>query len=155
MVAVGAHLINMYRTMKKLMIGILGLTMAVACNSGTSNPEETNAQTTGVIVQQDISVEEASKMMNEGDVIFVDVRSLDEFSTGHIEGALNIDVSSVGFDEKIAELDKSKTYVVYCQSGRRSARSSELMVDVGFKTVYNVLGGVSEWKNSGYDVIVE
>lgn len=157
MVEVGARLINMYRIMKKLMIGIIGLSLVVACNSGSTETKTENgeAQVSVAVVQEDVSVKEANKMINEGDVVLIDVRSLDEYSAGHINGALNIDVSSAGFEEKIADLDKSKNYVVYCQSGRRSAKSSEIMIDAGFKTVYNVAGGISEWQHEGFEVVTE
>ena len=157
MAAVGVHLINMYRSMKKLMIGILGLSLAMACNSGSSDSEGGNveAQTSVAAIQEDITVQKAAEMLEAGNVVLVDVRSEDEYTSGHIAGALNVDVNSPGFEEKIASLDKSKKYVVYCHSGRRSAKSSDIMIDNGFVTVYNVLGGISEWKGNGYDVVTE
>ncbi len=157
MVAVGAHSINMYRSMKKLMIGILGMSLVVACNF---NPQESEGgmnetQTSTLIILEDIPVADATEMIRSGEVVLVDVRSTDEFSSGHIDGALNIDVNSPGFEEKVDQLDKSKKYVVYCHSGRRSARSAEIMVDHGFVAVYNILGGISEWKSQGYEITTE
>ena len=143
--------------MKKIMLGIFGLTLAVACNSGESDAkvENTEVQKAVSIVQEDITVEQASEMIKNGDVIVIDVRSEDEYSSGHIDGAIIVDINSVGFEEGLAELDKSKKYIVYCHSGKRSARSSYIMADSGFENIYNVLGGISAWKASGYDVISE
>jgi rhodanese-related sulfurtransferase len=153
MVAVGVRLINMYRAMKKLMIGILGLSLAVACNSGVSNPEEADANAD--VTFENISVQQALEMKNSGEVVIIDVRSQDEFSSGHIEGALNIDVNSPGFEEKISDLNKTDRYVIYCHSGRRSAKSADILVNTGFVSVYNVKGGISEWKGNGYDIVLE
>ena len=156
MVAAGAHLINMFRSMKKVLIGILGLSLALACNSGSSNSEGGKVETqTSAVVQEDIPTEKAMRMLESGDIVLIDVRSADEYSSGHIKGALNIDVNSEGFEEKVDGLDKSTTYVVYCHSGRRSAKSSDIMIDRGLKNVYNILGGISEWSNQGYEVVTE
>ena len=153
MVAVGVRLINMYRAMKKLMIGILGLSLAVACNSGVSKPEEADANAD--VTFENISVQQALEMKNSGEVVIIDVRSQDEFSSGHIEGALNIDVNSPGFEEKISDLNKTDRYVIYCHSGRRSAKSADILVNTGFVSVYNVKGGISDWKGNGYDIVLE
>lgn len=143
--------------MKKLMIGVLGISLAVACNSGSqeSNAENAETQSTSRIVSEDVSTDRAAEMLKTEDAILLDVRSADEFSSGFIQGALNIDVNSVGFEEKISKLDKSATYIVYCQSGRRSAKSQEIMIDAGFTNVYNIMGGITDWKGRGYDVVTE
>ena len=68
----------------------------------------------------------------------IDVRTADEYAAGHLEGAINIDVESGNFDAGIAALDQSKTYLVYCHSGRRSALAQSAMHDAGF---HNVIDG--------------
>lgn len=143
--------------MKKLMIGILGLSLAVACNSGSENSNSGNSedQSTKPMVKEDISTDRAAEMLKTEDIVLVDVRSADEYSSGFIQGALNIDVNSDGFEEKISKLDKSATYIVYCHSGRRSAKSQEIMIDAGFTNVYNITGGIVDWKGRGYDVVTE
>jgi rhodanese-related sulfurtransferase len=62
----------------------------------------------------------------------VDVRTPSEYAAGHIAGAINVDVESGAFSDAIAGLDKSKTYLVYCHSGRRSGIASEQMRAAGF-----------------------
>ena len=56
-----------------------------------------------------------------------DLRTAAEYSQGHIAGAINIDVESAGFETAVSQLDKSKTYLVYCHSGRRSAIAADHM----------------------------
>lgn len=65
------------------------------------------------------------------DTVVVDVRTPDEYAGGHLEGAVNIDFSSPSFDDAVADLDPDGDYVVYCQTGNRSARATAAMIDAG------------------------
>jgi len=80
----------------------------------------------------------------------IDVRSLGEYSSGHLQGALNIDVESGGFDAGIANLDKTATYALYCRSGRRSTLAAERMAEAGFTCIkiFN-RGGFAELAAAG------
>ena len=78
--------------------------------------------------------------------VIIDVRTDDEFSTGHIGGAVNIDFYNGNeFISEIDKLDKSKSYFIYCKSGARSGQTCELMKQKGFKKVYNLEGGILGW----------
>ena len=67
----------------------------------------------------------------------IDVRSAGEFASGHLAGALNIDVESGGFDSGIANLDKNAAYGLYCRSGRRSSIAAKRMAEAGFTNIIN------------------
>ena len=56
-----------------------------------------------------------------------------------------------GFIEKLNNLDKSKNYYVYCRSGNRSGQAAQLMGQLGFDEVYNLLGGMNEWDGETVD----
>jgi rhodanese-related sulfurtransferase len=87
-----------------------------------------------------------SKMKEEKKAIVIDVRTPAEWQQGVISGAdLFIDYNSPAFKQQLAKLDKSKTYIVYCRSGGRSAGASQVMVDSGFKNVINMQGGIMSW----------
>jgi rhodanese-related sulfurtransferase len=78
--------------------------------------------------------------------VIIDVRTDDEFNTGFIEGAVNIDFYMGNkFISEIDKLDKSKSYFIYCKSGARSGQTCELMKQKGFKKVYNLEGGILGW----------
>jgi len=68
---------------------------------------------------------------NSNDIL-LDVRTPQEFQDGHIAGAVNFDISGLGIVGKIEILDKSKSYIVYCKSGGRSAMAAMLMKQKGF-----------------------
>jgi len=67
----------------------------------------------------------------------IDVRTPMEFSEGHLDGALNLDVQGADFDAKVQQLDPAGTYVVYCRSGNRSGQAIERMKAMGFTNLTN------------------
>lgn len=83
----------------------------------------------------------------------VDVRTADEFATGHLEGAVNIDVTSDGFAATVAELDPSGTYALYCRSGNRSGTAMAAMTGAGFDSVYHLGGGITAWQSWGGEIL--
>jgi rhodanese-related sulfurtransferase len=89
----------------------------------------------------------------ETDVVTLDVRTAGEFMAGHIDGAINIDVEGNTFDAEIANLDKSKTYAVYCQSGRRSQIAVDKMASAGFASLFNLENGIADWNANGWPVV--
>jgi rhodanese-related sulfurtransferase len=85
----------------------------------------------------------------EADVVVLDVRTPEEFNSGHISNAINIDIYSDYFRSDISALDKSKSYAVYCRSGKRSVDASSEMDLTGIKSTFNLTGGIIEWVDSG------
>jgi rhodanese-related sulfurtransferase len=85
--------------------------------------------------------------------VVVDVRTAGEYAAGHIENAINIDVESSDFDSKIANLDKTVEYAVYCHSGRRSAIAAEKMAKAGFEKITNLEGGIIAWQGANYPLV--
>ena len=84
------------------------------------------------------------------DALVFDVRTTEEFNLGHIKGSINIDF----YDEKLfvdffQKINKTKPIYIYCRSGNRSKKSSEILKKIGFVKVYDLLGGYKNWiKNS-------
>jgi rhodanese-related sulfurtransferase len=82
----------------------------------------------------------------------LDVRTPEEFKSEHLAGAISLNVNSPDFPNKIEQLPKSNTYIVYCRAGVRSARAMNLMKERGFTQVYNLLGGLTKWKADGHPI---
>jgi len=95
------------------------------------------------------------KKTGESGVVVLDVRTAGEFSSGHIDGAINIDVEGMNFDSEIAKLDKSDSYAVYCHSGRRSGIAVGKMADAGFKSLFNLDGGIQVWQAAGLPLVTQ
>lgn len=100
-----------------------------------------------------ISVQEMQKLLENSDVQLVDVRTPDEFNSGFIANAEHIDYASPSFHEDVKILDKEKPVILYCHSGRRSAISTQKLLDAGFSKVYNLEGGILAWKKEGLEVV--
>lgn len=73
--------------------------------------------------------------------VLLDVRTPEEYRFGHLDGAVNINWYDIDFQDKVRELDRTKTVYVYCKAGGRSAKASAVMRDMGFKKVVNLEGG--------------
>ena len=71
---------------------------------------------------------------------------------GYIPGAGNVDFLAEDFKEKIQELDKSKTYLLYCRTGKRTAKAGAAMKAAGFKKVIMLDGGITAWKEENKPV---
>ncbi|MDB4088573.1 rhodanese-like domain-containing protein [Flavobacteriales bacterium] len=85
--------------------------------------------------------------------IVLDVRRPIEFNAGHIENAVNVNYFDDDFIQQINKLDKSKTLLIYCASGGRSSGAMSKLKGNGFTTMFNLLGGISAWKNAGFKVV--
>lgn len=99
-----------------------------------------------------VGVEDFEKLWQQRKLTVLDVRTADEFKDGHIPGAVNLDVLDNGFKQEVAALDKSKTYLVHCASGRRSANAAGQMKALGFKSVIDLAPGFNGWKAAGKPV---
>lgn len=78
--------------------------------------------------------------------VLIDVRTPEEFAEGHLRKAQNIDYQNDNFKEQISKLDKSKTYYLYCRSGKRTVGAAEVMQKTGFENIVVLEGGLLAWK---------
>lgn len=88
-----------------------------------------------------INRDEFFAQKDQPNTVILDVRTKMEWNMGHVAGATLIDINSADFDAKIDQLDKSKTYLVYCRSGNRSSIAANIMIKKGFTDVKNVRTG--------------
>lgn len=82
--------------------------------------------------------------------MLIDVRTPEEFASGHIEGSINIPVESLS--DRLNELPRDLPLVVYCRTGNRSATAARILVDAGYASVFD-LGGIQSWVAAGYPII--
>lgn len=91
----------------------------------------------------------ASQLKADPEIVLIDVRSSAEMQTGYIEGTHHLDFNAPGFKNSLDSLDRSKTYYVYCASGKRSGKALEIMNEMGFKNVAAMEGGLRLWNANG------
>ena len=93
--------------------------------------------------------------LNNSNVVILDVRTPEEFETGHIKNAVDLDYRNASFKDKIRKLDPSKTYMIYCRSGVRSASTIDSLKNLGFTHLYDLKGGINAWKKENLPVVGE
>lgn len=101
---------------------------------------------------KDIDTVTFKNYIDNDSFVLLDVRTLDEYSGGHLQNATHIDFHREDFEDLLDELDKRKKYLVYCRSGNRSRQTMFLMRDLGFEEVYNLAEGIISWKENNYPV---
>ena len=89
-----------------------------------------------------LDVQTFKKAVTNKKVQLIDVRTANEYNAGFIKKAKNIDVFSGKFTSEVNKLDKEKPVYVYCRSGGRSKRATKKIVDLGFKEIYDLKGGI-------------
>ena len=126
-----------------LTVALLGL---AGCGSSSDaepvTPEATTATPAGV---QLLSPTDAAGLISEPGVLVLDVRTAEEFAEGHLTGAEQLDWYAPDFPERVAELDREATWVVYCRSGVRSGRAVAFLRQQGYAQAVNLRGGILQW----------
>ncbi len=102
---------------------------------------------------KNLNASEFDAKISEPDVVVFDVRTELEFKQSHIQNSINLNVLEDDFYLIATGLDRSKNYALYCRSGKRSLEAGEVMMEMGFKSLYNLSGGIIEWIESGRVVI--
>lgn len=102
---------------------------------------------------KNLDVAQAVQLLKDNaEVVVLDVRTPNEFATGHIAKALNIDYKADDFDAQLAALDRKATYLVHCRSGNRSTATFGTLLDLGFESLYHLDGGLLAWEAAGQPV---
>ncbi len=87
------------------------------------------------------------------DLVILDVRTPEEFSEVHLEGATLMNIYDADFSDQLAALDPEAPYLIYCRSGNRSGQAAAMMEDLGFRDVSNVDGGILAWMDQGLPTV--
>lgn len=121
---------------KYFVISIMLILTLIIAGCGSSTNESTTTAITTTELEQ--------RMKDKPDSIYIDVRELNEFSEGHIEGMINMPLSTLEFNYKELPLDEE--IVVICRSGARSMQAINILETKGYEKLVNVEGGMLDWK---------
>ncbi len=122
--------------MYKLFFLSIASALLISCSEGQAQSGKT-----------DLNVTEFSQQLAASkDATLLDVRTPGEYEKGHLDNALNIDYKNNNFMSEVEKLDKNKPIYVYCLSGGRSSGAVSKMQKAGFKEVYNMEGGIMQWR---------
>lgn len=120
------------------LVMVVGVVLLLSQNGGTTTASSQKIDPNGYV----------SQFSNTSHVL-LDVRTPEEFASGHISGAININVDEL--PNRLSEVPKDEPIVVYCRSGRRSAIAAQLLSDAGYTPIYD-LGGIVDWQAAGLPV---
>lgn len=121
------------------------LSMGVAVAQEPVDPQPAQPLTYSHPAYHKVTPEVAKQMMNEG-VVLIDVREADEFAEGHVKGAVNVPLSTFKPGMKLEAVPNLESKVlVQCKSGVRAEKAAKMLVESGYKHVYNAYG-TSQWK---------
>ncbi len=100
-----------------------------------------------------ITPQSFTQKLNSKEYILLDIRTQDEFNSGHIKGAKEIDYyQTQSFSNYLDSLDKNKKYLIYCHTGRRSNLALQIFKDKGFTNVSDLQGGFNAWLAAGLPI---
>lgn len=136
---------------KKLMIPVAVIMLVLA---GCSNPSPKNKKKNTEKLPAGYTTLPAGKIAqllkkNPHKYTVLDMRTYREFSSGHLKNARNIDYKLDNFKKRIAKLERSKPYIIYCKIGGRSTKAMHIMAKLGFKDVTEIKRGTTGWKEAG------
>jgi rhodanese-related sulfurtransferase len=120
---------------------------AASCSRTATNIDTQPPTSASAGIVNDISPSDAAAKTSAAYSQFVDVRTAEEYASGHAERAINIPLDRLG--SNLGRLEKNEPVYVICETGRRSREGAELLAANGFKWVFTVTGGTSEWREAG------
>lgn len=97
-----------------------------------------------------VNADEVSRSAAKEEITIVDVRTPEEYKTGHLEDSILLPLVTI--NTKAGEIlpDKNRKLFVYCRTGHRSAQAVETLMQMGYTDVHSMDGGITSWQNSGY-----
>lgn len=119
--------------MKKMVYVLFAATILVSCSANSNKGYNS------------VDADSFAKFITNEQVQLIDSRTPEEFNSGHIPGAVNINIDDDNFRAKVNELDKSRPIAVYCRGGRRSKEAADIMVGCGYD-VTELSEGIISWK---------
>lgn len=144
--------------MNKLLLRIVGVTLFISvviaayvllkepCFAGTCPNQQASEKHASEQISTVSSTEFKRRLLVATNARILDVRTQEEFLSGHLENALNSDIYDPSFRENISELDKTAEWFVYCRSGNRSKQAVSLMKELGFTKITELQGGILSWE---------
>ena len=130
-----------------LSVSLVAIVLVGGCVQYTKNQETLTQTIENVTPQEAFTLIQDNQ--NNPDFVILDVRTPEEFAEGYIENAIIIDYYSETFRDELNKLDKDKKYLIYCRSGNRSGKTVPIMVELNFREVYNMTGGIIQWEAEG------
>ena len=136
----------------KLITVFLVVFLTLSCKENKKEEQSVANTEEQIVVNKKLNAADFKSNIDSVKVQLIDVRTPEEFNEGHIKNALNIDFYESDFLTQMNKLDKSKPVYVYCRSGGRSGKTALQLKKQGFTEVYDLEGGILDWKENNFEV---
>ena len=131
--------------MKSLILILFAAVVFTACTSApTKTADSPPVAKTGV---SEMSPQEARPMVDAAYSQFIDVRTPEEFNSGHAYRAKNIPLDTLG--QNLDKLEKNEPVYLICQTGRRSMQAAKMLNEAGYPQTISIAGGTTAWQEAG------
>ena len=140
--------------MKIYFFGALSVLSLVACGQSASKHAAAAPQAPAFESQFEVLdiASYATLLGQNAGAMILDVRTPNEYASGHIPGAVNMDFYAPDFSQRLESLDKTRECFIYCASGNRSGQAMKIMQQAGFRRVVDLKGGFGAWARAGKPV---
>ncbi len=140
---------NHHRQRGSALLFVIAALLLISCAQAKPATQDGANPALQQVAPQAITPEEYQARFGSGETahFLLDVRTSEEFASGHIAGATNIAVETLA--QQLGQVPKDQPVIVYCHSGNRSARAAQLLQEAGYTQIYD-LGGVVQWQAAGY-----
>ena len=91
--------------------------------------------------------------IQDTDYTLIDVRTIEEYESGHIQNALNFDFYSESFQKDILTLEKNSQIILYCRTQNRSTKTADFLKENGYREIKVIEGGITSWVKNGNDLV--
>ena len=139
---------------------VAGFAVLTACGSDEPAADtDTGSQVTAEVAVpagfSTVTADDAAAILADApdELVVLDVRTPEEYTEGHLEGAVLVDFYDPDFADQLAELDPDVPYLVYCRSGSRSGQTLPLMQQLGFGSASDIGGGIIAWADAGLPIV--
>ena len=141
--------IKQLKTIMKFLINLIPFLFSIVLSAQSTIPKVLKK-----LNRESVPYIKVNEIKSEDNIVFLDAREPKEFNVSHIENAINVGYNKFESENITSILeDKNAKIVVYCSVGVRSERIGEKLLKLGYKNVYNLFGGIFEWKNNGQKVV--
>ncbi|HCE55491.1 MAG TPA: rhodanese-like domain-containing protein [Lutibacter sp.] len=130
------------KTTLKLSFLVLITILGISCNTKS----QSHSEAIKVLTPTEFKQKSANQTI-------IDIRTPQEFSEGHIEGAVNINYYDSNFMDQMAKFDKNQPIFIYCRSGNRTTAASKKAADFGFTEIYDLEGGILYWMKNNNETV--
>lgn len=136
----------------KLITVFLVVFLTLSCKENKKEEQSITRTEQEIVINKKLIAADFKSNIDSVNVQLIDVRTSEEFNEGHIKNAVNIDFYKSDFITQMNKLDKNKPVYIYCRSGGRSGKTATQLKKQGFTEVYDLEGGILDWKENNFEV---